>query len=337
VNAWAAKPRLLPRACLWAVVAVCYEPLQARAHDVSDEQTFGQMKSTGGGAATPYWSNRVHGSIDASDALTFDLGTSVTRYAASPTSSGTTIFQLLLAASYMPSEHITLDASLLGSPRSTSVERGLQVTDSRIGAARDKTSAFGGDLGIEYDTAGTGNFESAISLSLGATSYSTTQAIRLRRDRTTANAPRPMFGDAEQASLLQWRADVNFTETLYENTDLSLSGTYYLYSRATAQSGYYGPDVIGRLPIGDSIPVAPLQYTLRPSITQRFGALSVRGYVQYGEYRSDEGSIVVFGLKVQYKFARVIRVWIAGNAQQNYLSSGELEILWASLGARFVF
>jgi hypothetical protein len=201
---------------------------------------------------------------------------------------------------------------------------------------RDKTSTLGFDLGAEYDTAGDTNAESAIGLSLGATSYSTTQAVRQRKNTMLMGAPPPMFGMAEEASLIQWRADANFTETLYENTDIGLSGTYYIYNRDTAQSGYYGEAVFGRL-IGDGIPIAPLQYAIRPSLTHRFGALQLRGYVQYAAYRSDEGSSFVVGLKTQYKFSSALRVWLGANVQRDRVSAGDLNMLSASAGLRLVY
>jgi hypothetical protein len=304
------------------------------AHDVSDELTIGRLKMSNDKLATPYESDRARASLEPSDFLAFDLGASATHYGATAQASATNIFQLMLGSSYTPSDHLALDVDAFVSPPSTSVERGLQVTESNKGAVRDKTSTLGFDLGAEYDTAGDTNAESVLGLNLGATSYSTTQAVRLRR--TKLAQAQPKFGAPEPASLLQWRADANFTETLYTDTDVSLTGTYYIYNRDTAQSGYYGESVFGRL-IGDGIPIAPMQYAIRPSLTHRFGALSLRGFFQYADYRSGEGTSVLVGLKAQYKFSKALRAFLSANVQHDQLTDGAFDIVSGSIGLRVVF
>jgi hypothetical protein len=302
---------------------------------VSDEVTVGRISSPSAKVATPYVSDRVRGSVEASDALAFDLGASATWYGATPGVAATSIFQFMLGTSYTPNDHLAVDLDAFISPTSTSVQRGVQVTQTSQGAVRDQTSALGFDVGADYDTAGGTNAESAVGLSLGATSYSSTQAVRLRTAKA-APAASGKFGASEQASLLQWRADASVTETLYLDTDVGVLGSYYLYNRDPAQSGYYGTSVFGRS-VDDGIPVAPLQYTIRPSLTHRFGALQLRGYAQYGEYRSGEGSTFSVGFKAQCKFAPALRAWIGSNLQHDSFSGSAINLLSLNIGLRLIF
>jgi hypothetical protein len=316
-------------------VVVCCAGV-ARAQDVSDEQTIGRLSSPVDKVITPYWANRLRGSIAPSEALAVDLGASLAHYAAGGGQAATSIVQFMLGASYMPTDHFAFDAGGFVSPQSTSVQRGLQVTEASKGAVRDKTSSFGFDVGAEYDTAGATNAESAIDLSVGATSYSTTQAVRVRNAKLGTGSAR--LGAPEEAALVQWRADANFIETLFVDTDVSLLGTYYLYNRDTTASGYYGASVFGRS-VDDGIPVAPLQYSVRPSLTHRFGALQLRAYAQYGAYRYGDGSSLGCGLKAQYKFTSALRAWLATNLQRDRgdATGIAVDFLSASIGLRFIF
>jgi hypothetical protein len=306
----------------------------AHANDVADEVTLGRIAQKGA-TTTGYWSDRLDGSIDLSDEVALDAVAGVTHYASTPGERTGDIFQLGLGGVWQPSEHIVLDANLFLSPQSASVSRGVQLTAAKKSAVRDKTSTFGFSLGGEYDTAGDTDAESAIGLSVGATSYQTTQATR---PRPSAKQPQPMFGAPEQSALVQWRAIASFTETLYEDTDLGVSGTYYFYSRDPTQSGYYGATVFGRGAIDDGIPIEPLDYSIRPTVAHRFGLLRLSGYFQGGHYHSGEGSSYIGGTRFQYKFSRAVRAWLAGGLQvDSYSTGGDVRILWASAGARIVF
>jgi hypothetical protein len=318
------------------VLCVCLCSGAARAHDASDDVTLGRISSPSAKTSTPYWSDRLRGTVEPTDTLAFDLGASVTRYGATPGVAAMNIFQFTLGTSYTPNDHLAFDIDGFLSPESTSVVRGVQITNASKGAVRDRTSAMGFDFGAEYDTAGDTNAESAIGLSLGTTAYSSTQAVRLRKTPSATSATSGMFGAPEQASLLQSHADLSLTETLYADTDIGLLGTYYVYNRDTAQSGYYGTSVFGRS-VDDGIPIAPLQYTVRPSLTHRFAGLQLRVYAQYGDYRSGDGSSFLAGFKAQYKFTRAVRAWLGGYIQRDTVSGSALDLMSVNLGLRIIF
>jgi hypothetical protein len=328
---------------------------RARASDVGDELTLGEIRS--GGTATPFWSDRLDGAVDLSDQVALDLSAGLTHYSQSPQSRPGDILQFGAGTSWLVNDHLALDADVFVSPQNMSVERGVPVTATRmvqgrtvsrtaIGAERDKTSSYGFAIGADYDTAGDSDAESAVGLSLAATSYSTTQRQRARTQT--------MFGDPERASLWQWRLLGSFTETLWRDTDLGLAAAYYFYSRDPSQSGYYGTAVFARS-VSDAIPVEPLEFSIRPSVAQNFGPFRLRGYVQYGRYRESGDYSELGGIKAQYKFSHMVRAWLSGSVQRNSLTEEqpamnaamaaasqaqthyELWILWASVGARIVF
>lgn len=322
---------------LWAAVACLFllPPSAARAHDVSDELSVGRLSSSGTSAATGYWSDRARGSAQLDEQLALDLTGSVTHYAASQGVTRGDIFQLALGAGYTPNDHFAFDLSLSLSPTSTNIDRGVQVTQARKGAVRDKTSLFGFDLAAEYDTATGDDTDSVVGLALGATDYSTTQAVRLRKlkSQTMPNS----FGAPEAASLLQWHAELSFIETLFQDTDLGITGTYYVYSHDAADSGYYGATVFGRVDLGDGIPAVPLRYSIRPSVTQRIGPFSIRLHGQFSDYIDGEGTSLLGGLKVQCKLGSAIRVWLSANLQHDKVSDGTLSNVWFSVGLRWIF
>jgi hypothetical protein len=203
---------------------------------------------------------------------------------------------------------------------------------SKKGAVRDKTSSFGFGLGAEYDTAGDSDAESVLGLAVGTTAYSTTQRARIGKGAAR------VLGPAQASSLLQWRVTASCTETLFEDSDLGISASYYLYSRDPTQSGLYGPAVLGRVAPGDGIPIEPLQYSLRPNLAHRFGPLRFSAYGQLGHYFGGEGWSWIGGLKLRYRFSDMVAAWLSGNLQQDdYASGDDLRILWASAGARLVF
>ena len=322
---------------LWTAAACLFAlpPSAASAHDVSDELSVGSLSNSGTSAATGYWSDRARGSAQLSELFALDLAGSVTHYAASQGVTRGDIFQLALGAGYTPNDHFAFDLDFALSPPSINVDRGVQVTQARKGAIRDKTSLFSFDVAAEYDTATGDDTDSVLGLALGATAYSTTQAVRLRKlkSQTTPNT----FGAAETASLIQWHAELSFIETLFQNTDLGITGTYYVYGHDAADSGYYGETVFGRVDLGDGIPAVPLRFSIRPSVTQRVGPFSIRLHGQYSDYIDGEGTSLLAGLKAQCKLGSAVRVWLSANLQHDEVSDGTLSNIWFSAGVRWIF
>ena len=111
------------------------------------------------------------------------------------------------------------------------------------------------------------------------------------------------------------------------------------YDKDPSQVGYFSIASIGRsVSLGNGVPAAPLQYSVRPDLSQKFGAFSVGIWYQYGQYVPGDGYGHSAGLKLQYKISKAIKVWASGtwqddvDAQRNAQVSNTL-----ALGARYTF
>src|SRR5260221_6451327 len=143
----------------------------ARAHDVSDELSAGALSSSGSRGSSPFLSNRIGGSLDASDVLALSLSGTFTRYFRSPGASAESILQLAAAGDYSPTDHLSFGLDIRGSPPSTA------TAQDAPGAARYsyRTSSLRGGRSAAHDTAGDSDAETIGDSYLGVTSYRTTQ------------------------------------------------------------------------------------------------------------------------------------------------------------------
>lgn len=300
-------------------------------HRLLDEITFGALESTKTLPKTPYFSNRLGGSVDASEEVRLRLDTTFTHYDREAQTSATNVFQLLFGGTWEPNDHLSFDGDVYWSPQSatvTSTPRSPGVPAERSTA---RTSSGGAAISGEYDTATDGDFDTAVDLTLGVTRYSTTQAMRLGRGLLAT-------GTSEKEALVQARASLGVTETILLNTDVGLVGTYYLYNRDPTQSGYYGASVFGRGVVSDGIPLEPMRWSVRPTVLERFGAFHVIASFQYAGDVDSSGHSVLFGLKLQYKFSRVVKAWVSAYHQAETLPSSEVQkIDFGSLGATVSF
>ena len=104
-------------------------------------------------------------------------------------------------------------------------------------------------------------------------------------------------GDAAHAA----RARRHVLHTIEDTTDLGLNASYYLYDEDPTQLGYYSLATLGRGNLGNGVSIAPLRYTVTPTIGDRWGALSGTLAVTYGMYIRDVSYEVTTSLRVQYK------------------------------------
>lgn len=313
------------------LILVTTEPWAADG-SAADELTVGSLGATPAAPAAPYFSNRLSGSIDASEAWSFRLDTILTRYSRTPDRSADNIFQFVLGGTWEPDDHVSIDVDGNISPPSTTTILAPATATTPAGRYKERTSSLGAVISAGYDTAGDSNLESAIDLTGGVASYATTQ-----RQRATV-AGRRVAGPSTSAALLQWRAAIGVTETLFRDTDVGLVGTYYAYSTDPTDTGYYGAQVFGRGAVMDGIPLEPLRYSVRPIVVQRFGDLQLRASFQYGEHVDGAGYDVFGGLKGQYRFSHAVKVWIAGYHGRDIDGSGVGEnIDWGTVGAMLYF
>ena len=139
-------------------------------------------------------------------------------------------------------------------------------------------------------------------------------------------------------SLLQARLALGVTETLYDHTDIGVRGAYSLYNQDPTSAGYFSVATAGRgedPSLGQGVPVAPLKYTVRPSVAHRFGKLGLNLSYEYGHYVGAEGESHAVGFKASYKLSKCWRMWLAGEDRADFDPRGVTRYqLTVALGAR---
>src|SRR5436190_24308359 len=105
---------------LSALVVLGLEPA-ARANDVSDELTVGELSSSTYGTNSPYMSDRLGGSVDPSEKLSLSLDATFTRYFKENRVPAENIFQFAVAGDYDVDDHWSFGIDARGSPPSTAV------------------------------------------------------------------------------------------------------------------------------------------------------------------------------------------------------------------------
>lgn len=322
-------------------------PLSAGAHSLANEAGVGTTQPTPQNPRTGNFSNLFTASADLNDALSLRFDLSFTHDNPTPSAvglpaeSGGNIFTYSLGADVLAGEHFLFGATLDVSPRSRQdtnmpVTFLNPVTSSPEEAnlrLRTLSSLAGGMIDVGYSTAGDSDFELTADAALGVSRYGTSQEIIgittrngpvrtedvIRRcETTTTLAERlacrsllPALQAHDASSLVQARAALGVTATLWQDTDVGLSVAGYLYDQDPTQVGYFSVLSLGRsMTLGNGVALAPLQLTVRPSVARRWGNLSVDLSYQLGRYVADEGGNHLLGLKVAYRFNKSLKAWL---------------------------
>ncbi len=360
----------------------------AFAHAISDDFTLGATQATSTNPSSWFLSDRVGGVAELGEKLTLRLDTTYTYDAPTPPPAGANfrndggnIFLLNLSADWQATRRFSFYVGGSYSPPSTtSTDTSVDITVSgKDGEKTESTDAQlssrsqsgGGSIGASFDTDGESNAETTVDASIGANYYDSTQQLTAFwskiQNRVIPASQYQQYCDSHKATLtprqaslcnlaaphqyglLQLRFNAAITETLYDNTDLGLSATYYLYNQDPTQVGYYSKTVTGRTDrppsstdFGGGMPVAAYWYSLAPSLTHRFGKFSTGMSLQFAQYVSAPGEgfsyDLMLGIKLQYKFNSHFRLWLKGNGQRDVDSTGTSSISgWLTLGAKYIF
>jgi len=340
----------------------------ARAHSVGDEVSAGVQQPTGNVPRSYFVSERVTGALDVKESFTLRLDAMYTFDAPSPAvkpmmgmpaafgTSADNIFYLDLGADWDINDHWSLFADVNGSPPSTIVaDSSVSIANDQWDAlVRSRTWSVGAILGGGWDQASDGKASSAIDASVNFLFYETDQHILDLRSRFTGKVFTPQQGYAacllrpeacnpelrstfrnaanpnyKPSDVGQFNFGLTFTETIFRNTDLALAGNYYVYTSDPTQAGYYTLATFGRTNWGAGIAIAPYWFTIRPSVTQRFGNFSAGINFMYGDYVPGQGYDLTLGFKLQYKIVkeswkrlRNVKVWLTGTGQRDVDSTG---------------
>jgi len=332
----------------------------ANAGSVREDAVVNTTRPTAANPRSGSFTDSLNGTIGLSSDWTLNLGGSLTLQGMTPASqrgqfgdSGSAVALFTAGADWSVSENLTLETTLQVSPRSTqfagttmtlrqangtetSADALVRSQTSQTGAAFNVSRDSGGDsalewsygAGVDYSRYDINQTVPEVRLANGSTIASTT----LRQDTVAYCQAHPTIRNCGQALLTALRAtpvtldserlSANVTATVFTDTDLTLSGDYYVYQENPAQVGFFTLAAAGRTA---GVPIAPLRYQVRPEVSERLGDFSAKIWVQAGEYMPGTGqSTAGAGLKLQYKFTKAFRSWVEGSAQRDVDQSDQI-------------
>lgn len=297
------------------------------ADGVANELSAGRTLSTPDAPATSWIGDRISGYWDVDPRLQLRLDVGVTRtYPAAGTDDPTTASTSSLSASYDVDDYWSLSLVAGWSPATTTssvttllieeLEDDFIEADAQLTATSTMASLA---ISVGYATAGDSESETSVSLSLGVNHFQSQQAFssivddtgemlttELVRDycATTMCSPEieaalfPLWTQISQLAI-----DASVVRTEYDDVDLALDASYFLYDKDPTLVGFRTHDGLRLSHLGNGAAVSPLRYSVSPSIANRWGKLMGTMGLAYGSYVKDLGSDLTASLKVQYTLA----------------------------------
>jgi hypothetical protein len=258
--------------------------------------------------------------------------------------SASDIWNLSAGLGWSSGDHASFGIAASLSPKSNSsfdtpVVVGSVSDDARL---RARSGTYGFSVAADYDTAGESDFESAPSLNVAYTHISTDQAledlISGKRDENLAKIRVACQGSkspacthlqpllaARSADLDQLAMSASYTATLFRNTTVLLSGTYYNYFgedpttiglfsvallgrttpkvKAPSAKAHKGKGAAETFDFGGGIPLAPLTWDSRIGLSQDLRGLTLGVVAEYGSYFNDTGHTESIAGKLSYAFS----------------------------------
>jgi len=256
---------------------------------------------------------------------------------------GSTVWTLGAGLVWEIGDHLTLDASGHVSPESELQADSAVAWVTAAGPVtvdallKSHSSSAGGTLAASYDTAGDSAAETAVDLGLSLERFVTDQkVVEIRGPRVgsvtaadiqtlcrtrPALCPKQLVGALRgmPANLSQVALQVAVTETLWRDTDLGLAAGFYGYDKDPTEVGYFTLAGGGRAgaSFGGGVALAPLQWTIRPSLSRRLGDWTLRLAWQHGTYMSGEGTLDALTARVQLRITPTFRMWVTVLGQRD--------------------
>jgi hypothetical protein len=345
-----------------ALVLVLYAAA-ARADTVSNEAFANTARSADANPRPGMFTDALNASFDFSADWTLNLGASLTLQGSTPAAtraqypdSGSAVALFTGGVDWSATDHLMIGLMLEASPVST--QYAGTVIGLRNPGGIDRTvdanlssQAWEAGAGLDawWDTLGHSDLEWSLYGALAFSHFNINQSIsdvrstlspvQLRQQAAAYCAAHPRSLGCAQG--LQGAVDLDFARlsggvvaTLYADTELSLFADYYGYEQDPAVIGYWGVASEGR---GPNVPIAPLRYLIRPEVMHRFGGLSLKLWLQGGEFVSGTGQDTEgIGTKIQYRFSRSFRLWVTAAGQRDVDAVGNvIRTLIVSLGAGY--
>jgi hypothetical protein len=261
-----------------------------------------------------------------------------------------------LTGSYDITPHLSLDATVSGSPPSARDVASDFIYPLDDGTTTSETALFhtvssnaGAALDVTYDTYDeevAHNVDFSVDASLGATHFASVQTMESLETGTgvssiaslTANCSGPSEGfcpalaraaQRTAATLNQFRFGAVATATLKTRTDLIVDGNYYVYDAGAP--GNAGFTTFGDASWGTGLPFIPPRFSLRGEVGQRLGPASVNIYYQFTDYALDNYVGHAVGGKVLWRFGDW-RAYVNGGFRTDVGGDSPLRTWTAGLG-----
>jgi hypothetical protein len=309
----------------------------ARASNVSNEVSLNTTQATEANPRSGSLGDSLSASLDATEHLAVNLGIMATTQDSAPSpfpneSPDAAVLLFSTGLDWEVNDNWTLGLTAELSPESrTFADAPIGIGTAHI---RSKASERAAGIDLSYDSAGESALEWSVTGGVTYTDFSVDQTIPLVTDlsgRTlTAAQVRTLINDycttgkgvtvkncgkrvlreiaATPFNLASVEFSAGVTAVVMTNTDLTVSADVYNYFQDATQAAYASLIFNGRG--GAGVPVAPLQFMIRPDVVRRFGDFSAKFWVQAGQYVKGVGqSTAGVGLKLQYKFTKEFRLW----------------------------
>ena len=322
--------------------------LPARASDVTNELGVNTTQATESNPRAGNVSDSLQASFDLGDQWSIEGGAVLTREGQTGASeaggfgtSGNLVTMFSLGTEFEPNDRWTLALHGDFSPQSTQ-QVGTSLTLATGPAfllLRAQSAQVEGGLDVSFDTSGDSDLEWSLSAGLTGSHLSMDQAIDSVRFHRTLSGPlvggtaddirascatkrcpprlvQALQPAGQNGSTLDWeKFTFSATATVLRDTDLGLTADAFHYEDDPSKVGYLS---VALAHLGTGIPIAPVQYLIRPEVVQRIGGFSARLWVQTGRYVSGLGdSTAELGIKLQYKFSKAYRMWVMASGQRD--------------------
>jgi hypothetical protein len=349
------------RRLLLVLVLVTVGRDPARADGAAEEMSAGHSPPAQGSPSSTWVADKLSGLWEPGDDWQLRLDLTETRYFDTQASDVTLAN---LAVEYDPNAHWILRVAVGGSPSSTADSTSVVQARSAAGApitgdARITTASASasGSASLGIETAGDGDVETSALITASVTQLDSTQQVievQGRKGQTLTLmqlrafcASHPCANglgsalDGEAARVHQLAVGASLSEQLFQDTDVGLDGTYYLYDQDPTQVGFLSVARAGQSAAG-GLGIAPVLYSVMPSLIHRFGPLMAMSSVAYSKYVDQQGHDVSATLRLQYKLAfdgdRRLKLWakLTGSHDVDQMNATS-EAGSISLGAQYTW
>src|SRR5262249_40070382 len=109
--------------------------------------------------------------------------------------------------------------------------------------------------------------------------------------------------DGTTLPIHQTALTAELSEQLFRVTELGVDAAYYLYDQDPTQVGAIPITRAGQTLTGGGIAIAPVLYSVAPSVIQRLGPAMAMATVAYSQYVDAQGWAIDAALRVQVKLS----------------------------------